>query len=183
MTDTKPIRQAVSAALRAMSTRYDIPYEHCLGIAKIESALNPFAKTGSYKGLFQLDDVQFAKHYRDRTGDIYNPMHNALAAGSLLTEEAIRFRAVMGREPTAHDRYMVHQQGMAGYTTHLKFPEAPAWLNFKKASKWPDKRAKQAIWGNMTPKMKSLFSSVEGVTSGDFTRLWKERTKKMGLGD
>src|SRR5262249_42594898 len=138
-------------------------------IMRIESSGNPREKTGSYKGLFQLNEREFRAH--GGTGDIYDPEQNTMAAANKLAQEKLRFTQKHGREPTLQDMYLIHNQGEAGYDTHLANPGRPAWENMlstregqEKGSRW----AKDAIWGNLPDKIKAKYGSVENVTGKDF---------------
>jgi hypothetical protein len=150
--------------------------------ARIESGNDPRARTGSYKGLFQLSDSEFAKH---GGGDIFNADDNAAAAARKLKAEAGRFAQKHGRAPSTLDLYLVHQQGEAGYDAHLNRPGAPAWQNMagtgegrQKGAAW----AKKAIWGNIPDDMKRQFGSVENVTSADFVDVWRQKVERLGGG-
>lgn len=144
--------------------------------AQIESSGNPAAKTGSYQGLFQLSDGEFSKY---GSGNIYSARDNANAAAKKLAAESAEFQQKTGRPATATDLYLIHQQGMAGYTAHLKNPQAPAWQNMlstgegqQKGERW----AKAAIWGNIPDNIKARFpGGVDTVTSAAFTELWRSK--------
>ena len=148
--------------------------------AKIESGGNAGAVTGSYKGLFQMSDAEFAKY---GGGDIFNPTDNARAAARKIAAEAAEFRSKYGRDPTPTDLYMQHQQGVAGYGAHLSNPTAPAWQNMASTAEGRQKGdawAKLAIWGNIPDKEKARFGSVENVTSADFVAMWQNRVEGSG---
>ena len=143
-------------------------------IKEVESSGNPDKVKGSYKGLYQLDDKEFRKY--GGTGSIFDPEQNTLAAGAKMIDENQRVQDKLGRELSPVEQYMVHQQGVAGALAHLANPDQLAWKNFQSASGWSDARAKEAVWGNMTPEMKNQFGNdVNNVTSRDFTRLWEDR--------
>jgi hypothetical protein len=141
-------------------------------IVRVESAGNPRAVTGSYKGLFQLSQKEFTKH--GGSGDILDPEQNTMAAANKISAEKTRFEQKHGRPATLQDIYMIHQQGEAGYDAHIANPDKPAWENVRKYYS-SDKVAKSAIWGNMTPTMKAKYGSVENVTSANFTSDWGSR--------
>src|SRR5689334_14872746 len=50
--------------IRDAASLYDVDLAMMMSIAKVESNFNPRARTGSYKGLFQLSDYEF-KQYGD----------------------------------------------------------------------------------------------------------------------
>lgn len=145
-------------------------------IAQIESGNNPNARTGSYKGLFQLSDREFQKY--NPGGNIMDGADNTVAATRKMAAEATAFEKKFGRSPTVLDSYMTHQQGEAGYAAHMRRPDAPAWQNMlstgegqRKGENW----AKAAIWGNIPTKYKAQFGSVNDVTSQDFVNIWAHR--------
>jgi hypothetical protein len=145
--------------------------------ARIESSGNANARTGSYKGLFQLSNEEFEKY---GGGDIYDAQDNANAAAKKFVAESARFESKYGRQPTAADLYMIHQQGEAGAREHWANPDAPAWENMAKASGKGARWAKMAIWGNVPSDMKHKFGSVDNVTSGDFVSMWNAKVAHWG---
>jgi hypothetical protein len=164
---------AVLSALTQASQRHGIPLGTMLGFGRIESGLRPRARTGSYKGLFQLSDKEFRRY---GGGNIYDEHDNANAFARLTLVNMAKFRAATGRNPTGSELYLMHQQGEAGAAAHLRNPSAPAWVNMystgegrRKGPGW----AKKAIWGNVPDRWKKRFGSVENVTSGDFVEMWK----------
>src|SRR5260221_1618133 len=147
-------------------------------IMAIESGGDPYNRTGSYQGLFQLSSDEFRRN--GGQGNIYGPEQNTAAAANRLAREASEFRALYGREPSLTDLYMVHQQGAGGYDAHMSYPDAPAWENMystaegrQKGSHW----AKQAIWGNLPDAAKRYYGSVENVSSRDFVNTWRGRVE------
>src|SRR5215472_11764208 len=142
-------------------------------IMRVESGGNANARTGSYKGLFQLSESEFRSN--GGTGSIYDPEQNTLAAANKISREAATFQSKHGRKATLQDIYMIHQQGAAGYDAHLANPDLPAWKNEQQASRRSEQWAKQAIWRNMTPAMREKYGSVENVTSGDFAADWNQQ--------
>ena len=68
---------------------YGVDLAMMMSIAKVESDFNPRARTGSYKGLFQLSDYEFKK-YGD--GSIWDARDNARAAAHMFLVQAEKFR-------------------------------------------------------------------------------------------
>jgi hypothetical protein len=148
-------------------------------IMQVESGGDARARTGRYKGLFQLSDQEFRNH--GGSGSISDPEQNTMAAANKIAKEKVQFEQKEGRPATLQDIYMIHQQGPAGYSAHLANPGAPAWTNVRKY--YPsDKVAKEAIWGNMTPAMKAKYGNVESVSSADFTGDWSHRIEGQTIG-
>jgi hypothetical protein len=154
---------------------YGLDLAMMMSIAKVESDFNPGARTGSYKGLFQLSDYEFNK-YGD--GSIWDARDNARATAHMFLVQAEMFRAALGHYPDYAERYMVHQQGIQGATEHYAHPERVAWQSMcatdeglLKGEQW----CKRCIWGNLLPEWKRAFGSVESIHSGDFIGLWTGR--------
>lgn len=151
--------------------------------ARIESGGRPDARTGSYKGLFQLSDDEFTRH--GGSGDIFDPVANTNAAAIKLKAESADFARRYGHQPSAAELYMVHQQGVGGADRHFHNPDDLAWKNMaataegrEKGERW----AKRAIWGNVPDDMKARFGSVDNITSRDFLEMWKGKVERLGGG-
>lgn len=161
--------------IRQAALLYGIDLPMMLSIAKVESDFKPGARTGSYKGLFQISDYEF-KRYGD--GDIWNARDNARAAAHMFLVQAERFKWALGHFPDYAERYMVHQQGIEGAIEHYGHPERAAWQSMcatseglLKGEHW----CKRCIWGNLLPKWKQVFGSVEKISSADFVNVWTGR--------
>jgi hypothetical protein len=174
---------AVESAITEAANRTGVDKGLLRTFAQIESSGNAGAKTGSYKGLFQLSDEEFKRV--GGQGDIFDPQANAIAAATKLKEEMAEFKAKRGRDPSAAELYMIHQQGVGGSAAHWDNPDKPAWQNMastaegrQKGERW----AKQAIWGNVPDDIKRKFGSVENVSSRDFVGLWDKKVASIGGG-
>jgi hypothetical protein len=161
------------------SSLYGVDLAMMMSIAKVESDFNPRARTGSYKGLFQLSDYEFKK-YGD--GSILDARDNARAAAHLFLVQAEKFKWALGHYPDYAERYMVHQQGIQGAIEHYTHPERVAWQSMcatdegmKKGEQW----CRKCVWGNLLPQWKQAFGSVEKVSSGDFVGLWTGRINHL----
>jgi hypothetical protein len=161
--------------IRQAALLYGIDLPMMLSIAKVESDFNPRVRTGSYKGLFQLSDYEFAK-YGD--GSIWDARDNARAAAHMFLVQAEKFKWALGHFPDYAERYMVHQQGIDGAIEHYEHPERVAWQSMcatteglTKGENW----CKRCIWGNLLPQWKKFFGSVENISSGDFVHVWTGR--------
>lgn len=147
--------------------------EHMQTMMQIESGGREKEKTGSYKGVLQLDEGEFRKY--GGTGDIYDFEQNYGAAGRKMTAEGQMIQDRLGRALTPVEQYMVHQQGPYGTLAHLANPDQLAWKSWQSASHSSDARAKEAIMGNLTPAQKATFGDdVNKLTSRDFVRLWDQ---------
>src|ERR1700733_6418054 len=161
--------------IRQAALLYGIDLPMMLSIAKVESDFNPRVRTGSYKGLFQLSDIEFER-YGD--GSIWDARDNARAAAHIFLVQAEKFKSALGHFPDYAERYMVHQQGIEGAIEHYEHPERVAWQSMcatseglLKGEHW----CKRCIWGNLLPQWKHFFGSVEKISSGDFVNVWTGR--------
>ena len=165
---------AIASAVNQVSAETGMPADQLAVTTSIESNGNPRASTGSYKGLTQLSDDEFAK-YGPPGGNIFDPHDNLLAGARKMQADTADFQKQYGRPPTPTDMYLIHQQGPAGFAAHMANPNAPAWQNMYSTGEGRQKGvdwAKAAIWGNIPQADKARFGSVDNVTSADFMHLW-----------
>lgn len=171
----------VESAIGNAAQRFGVDPRLLKTFARIESGGRPNARTGSYKGLFQLSDREFGKY---GGGNIYDPEANASAAAQKLARESAAFKAKYGRDPAPNDLYMIHQQGEGGYAAHSANPDAPAWQNMYSTAEGRQKGpgwAKQAIWGNVPSDVRAQYpGGVDSLTSKQFMDLWAQKVARMG---
>lgn len=107
------------------AARYGVDPAALQKIAMIESSFNPKAKNpnSSAGGLFQFIDGT-ARDYG--LADRYDPAAAADAAARLARDNAATLRKTLGRDPTAGELYLAHQQGGGGASKLLKNPNARA---------------------------------------------------------
>ncbi len=165
--------------IQEAASLYGVDLAMMMAIAKVESNFKPRARTGSYKGLFQLSDYEFEK-YGD--GSIWDARDNARAAAHMFLVQAEKFKAALGHYPDYAERYMVHQQGIEGAIEHYTHPERVAWQSMcatgegvLKGEQW----CRKCIWRNLLPEWKRTFKSVEKVSSGDFVSVWTGRINHL----
>jgi transglycosylase-like protein with SLT domain len=158
---------------------YGVDLAMMMSIAKVESNFKPVARTGSYKGLFQLSDYEFEKY---GNGSIWDARDNARAAAHMFLVQAEKFKGSLGHYPDYAERYMVHQQGIEGAIEHYTHPERVAWQSMcatpegiLKGEQW----CRKCIWRNLLPEWKRTFKSVEKVSSRDFVSVWTERINHL----
>ena len=176
---SNPHTNNIRAEIEQAAKLFDVDVQMMNAFAKIESAYNPKARTGSYKCLFQLSNGEFAKYWH---GDIYDIRDCSIAAARKFATEAAQFEKDMGRKATAAELYCI-QQGYEGCAFHYDAPQQLAWKNMylttegqEKGEKW----ARKAIWGNVPWDLKkTIKGGVEALTSGQFLALWTERVNRF----
>lgn len=161
--------------IRRAADAFGMNFSFMKAVAKIESDFDPKQKTGSYIGLFQLSHYEFDKF---GAGDILSARDNAIAAAYKFLAEATMFEWWSHKKPTINDLYLIHQQGWQGAAEHIAHPERIAWRSMcatdegkEKGEKW----CKRAVWGNTLPSIKHIWKSVDNLTSGEFTNMWRQR--------
>ncbi len=148
-----------------------------LVVIDIESSGNCSARTGRYRGALQLSDEEFT-----RLGgrDITDCRQNIRIGAGKIAKEADTFKAANGRDPTAAELYLIHQQGPEGQAAHANNLDLPAWKSLwlwtqegvTRGQSW----SQQAIWGNVPTDVRPKFpGGVYGVTSRQFIGLWREK--------
>lgn len=167
-----------SPAMTSVASRYGIAPADLARTVQIESGGNPRAVTGSYKGLTQISDAEFNKYKTRPDASIWNAQDNLEAGAAKMQAEGNQFAKNFGRPPSGFDTYMIHQQGLAGYSHHLADPEAPAWQNMAATGEGKQKGdgwARRAIWDNIPDQYKASFGNVNNVTSRDFLAMWQQK--------
>ena len=103
------IRDTISRA----AVRHGVDPGALLKIAELESSFNPQARntSSSAGGLFQFIDSTAADY---GLADRFDPSQAADAAARLAKDNAASLRKVLGRDPTAGELYLAHQQGAGG---------------------------------------------------------------------
>ena len=169
-----PVGTPVEEIKRA-SDAFGLDFNFMKAVAKIEFDFDPKQRTGSYIGLFQLSNYEFAKY---GSGDILNARDNAVAAAYKFATAAMLFELNTHKKATISDLYLIHQQGTQGAEEHVNHPDSIAWKSMcatdegkQKGEKW----CKRAIWENTLPEVKHVWKSVENLTSGAFVKMWQER--------
>lgn len=142
------VRQIIAQA----ANRYGVDPNAMTAIAHIESRLNPAAQNprSSAGGLFQQIDSN-ARQYG--VTDRFDPVQSAEGAARFARENTVTLRRVLGREPTAGELYLAHQQGPGGATRLLRDPNA---------------RAVDVVGAAAV----RLNGGNDSMTAGEFANLW-----------
>ncbi|HEX4044007.1 MAG TPA: hypothetical protein VHY10_20090 [Xanthobacteraceae bacterium] len=122
--------------------------------------------------------AQFGAAERAQYGitDPHSITQNAQALVHEAEDNAPQLTKVLGRQPTAAELYLAHQQGLGGAMAQLRNPDRPAWQNLAATSEGQRKGAawaRAAVWGNMTASAKAQFGSVDNVTGANFVGVVK----------
>ena len=142
---------------------------------QIESGGNPNARTGKYAGLLQMGPAEI-RQYGGKTLE-----HGR----AMLADRAAAFQKTFGRQPSATELYLIHQQGEGGLAAHMRNPDAPAWQNMASTAEARGRRdgeawARRAIWRNVPDNLKKQFGSVDNITSAQFIDLWNGKIERTG---
>lgn len=174
---------SIFQTLQQVSGETGVPLDVMRKFAGIESSFKPNAKTGSYKGLFQLSNAEFKRG--GGKGNIYDPYQNASSFANVIKDKSNTFQKQFGRPPTGAELYLMHQQGEQGGKNHLTNPDQPAWKNMYATGEGRQKGigwSKKAVWGNVPAGMKKQFGSVDNLSSRDFVNMWSQRYTREGRG-
>jgi len=157
-----------SPAFNQINDQYGLPAGYLNQTAYIESGFNPNADNGIARGAFQFTGPT-AKQYG--LSNPFDPIASAQAAAKLASDNSKFLTGGLGRQPTAGELYLAHQQGAAGALNLLTHPDAPATDIVGRAAVVqnggsPDMTAAQFanLWTNR-------FNSVSPNSSSDSTVL------------
>lgn len=121
----KPEAMSAPGYFDALEQQHGLPAGYLARTAQIESGGDPNAQNpnSSAGGMFQFIDST-AQQYG--LTDKMDPRASADAAARLAADNAAHLRAALGREPTAAELYLAHQQGAGGAARLLANPDTPA---------------------------------------------------------
>lgn len=150
-----PAAQVGGIDFSAVERKYGLPDGYLARTAQLESRGNPAAQNpnSSAGGLFQFID-ETAKAYG--LDNRFDPAAATDAAARLARDNAATLRRVLGREPTAAELYLAHQQGGAGASRLLAHP---------------DLRAADLVGAEQV----RLNGGNENMSARDFANLWIAR--------
>lgn len=142
----------IAGMIREAFLRRGLDPDVGMKIASIESRMNPNAKNprSSAGGLFQFIDSTAAQY---GLANKFDPRASAEAAADLTGDNAKLLRGKLGRDPSAGELYLAHQQGGGGALKLLSNPDAPA----------------AALVGE---KAVALNGGRPGISARDFASLW-----------
>jgi hypothetical protein len=139
-------------------SRYNLPAGYLGRTAQIESGGDPKAQNprSSAGGLFQFIDST-AREYG--LLDRFDAEQATDAAARLASNNGKQLRKVLGRDPSAAELYLAHQQGGAGASRLLSNPSA---------------RASDLVGANAV----RLNGGAADMTAGQFAGLWLQKFNK-----
>lgn len=147
--------------LQDLSKKYNLPTDYLAATAKIESSFNPNAvsSTGA-TGVFQ-----FTKGTAKRMGlnNRFDPYQSADAAARLAADNRASLTKAIGRDPTAGELYLAHQQGASGAANLLANPDMKAVDALASAYGGNRSAAQRAITVN---------GGNANMTAGQFAARW-----------
>lgn len=142
--------QGFGDLFRTKEQEYGLPSGYLTRTAQIESSNDPMAYNASgAAGLFQFMPKTASAY---GLSDPYDPMASTDAAARLARDNAATLRKTLGREPTAAELYLAHQQGATGAAKLLTSPDA-------------------TVGG----KAISQNGGVDGMTGGAFASQWMNK--------
>lgn len=138
--------------------QFRLPAGYLARTAEIESGFNPTAKNpnSSAAGLFQF----ITSTARQYGVDPMNPESATMGAARLAADNAQQLRGVLGRDPTAAELYLAHQQGAGGAARLLSQPHVRA----------VDIVGEDAV---------RLNGGNPNMTAGEFAGLWLNKFGQM----
>ncbi|MEX0285108.1 MAG: transglycosylase SLT domain-containing protein [Paracoccaceae bacterium] len=150
----KPGAMSVPGYFADLEQQHGLPAGYLARTMQIESNGNPNAQNpnSSAGGAFQFIDST-AKQYGLHGNDRFDMNKSANAAARLAADNAAHLRRVLGRDPTAGELYLAHQQGAGGAASLLSNRNASA----------------SSVVGNAAT---SLNGGRANMTAGEFADLW-----------
>ena len=116
--------EGLSQLLSTKEAEFGLPQGYLAKTAQIESSGNPNARNpnSSAGGLFQFIDST-AREYG--LSNKFDPVASTDAAARLAADNKQILTGALGRNPTAGELYLAHQQGAGGAVKLLRNPNAP----------------------------------------------------------
>lgn len=148
----------IAQIIAGAASKYGVDPSALTAIAKIESGFDPSAQNpnSSAGGLFQQIDSN-ARAYG--VTDRFDPVQSAEGAARFAQENTRTLRNVLGRDPTAGELYLAHQQGPGGASRLLRNPSA---------------RAVDIVGADAV----RLNGGNENMTAQDFANLWISKAER-----
>jgi hypothetical protein len=134
--------------------------------------------TGSNGGLGQFGPEE-ERMYGLHAGNRDDPQAQADALQRELEHHTPILTEALGREPEDWEKYLMHQQGIAGGPALLTAdPDTPAWqviLPYYQNYRDPEGMAKRAIKGNIDKDNPLKQMPAERIAAGAFNGYWQDK--------
>ena len=191
--DAKSGVESSDAIIEQVAQQYGLDANAMKAIAQRENSGKATGQTGSYKGLFQLSEEEFRKYKPN--GNIFNAQDNAEAFAMRMKDETQKFQSGftredgtkverIGRPPTVHEMYMIHQRGIEGALEQIKNPGQLAWqamANTPEGKQKGEAWAKKTVTGNLPKGVLDQYGGIDKMTAAQFSEYWKGSLKKAGV--
>lgn len=151
----------ITGIIEAAARKHGVEPEALLAIAQLESGFNTGADNpfSSASGLFQFTDST-ARDF-GLTGDKRNDAEaQADAAARMAAINSKALERALGREPSAGEVYLAHQQGLGGALALLSNPNAPA------------AQVLSRFYGNNAGDVIRQNGGNPNMTAGQFAGMW-----------
>lgn len=147
----------IAQIINEAATRHGVDPAALTMIAQMESGFDPSAQNpnSSASGLFQFINSTAQQYGLQNPLD---PAQSADAAARKMKDNAAALTLALGREPTAAELYLAHQQGATGASRLLSNP---------------DQRAVDVVGRDQV----LLNGGDENMTAGEFANMWMSRTQ------
>lgn len=140
---------------------------YAAGVKAIESHGDPNAVSPTgYRGLYQFGPAEWAK-YGSKYGTITNPAAQEKAMFDYSADHYRQLVVSLGREPTASEMYLAHQQGVGGATALLTHPNTPAGELVPASHIRANGGDPRAPASRFVAKWASRFAAASGGSSGE----------------
>jgi hypothetical protein len=154
----------------------DLPAGYLGKLYGIESTFgtNLVAKDSSARGPFQFTDST-GQQYGLRGPGFDNRMdllQSAAAAGSLAVDNRASLARTLGRQPSAGELYLAHQQGIGGAKALLRNPDRSAFDALKVAYEGNEKKALAALVNN---------GGNLNMSAAEFANKWISRMERAAV--
>jgi len=151
----------VEKAIEEAAKKYGIPVDALKTLIYIESKGNPLAKNpgSSAKGIMQFIDSTAESYGLE---DPYDLTESLDAGARLYSNNFKHLKKVLGRDPTASEMYLAHQQGATGALNILKSPNK----NILDVS-------------GMTKEKVEKNGGNVNMTAQEFAELWTNKADKI----
>jgi hypothetical protein len=159
---------SIDSIIEQAAATYGVPVDALRAVAQIESANNPLAlnPASGAAGLFQFMPSTAAQY---GLSNPYNAAASADAAAHLMRDNQSALTRALGRDPTAGELYLAHQQGAGGAIALLTHPDESAVAALTPLYGSPSRAQAAIVQNGGNPSM----------SAGQFGGLWTNRADRI----